>query len=443
LPPCGKIVYLRNILLMDTAMHKLNKQFFILLLLAFAAYGQHDKVAIIQTLDDRDSVGIFDLNYLTDRLRKMATDVLPEQNYGVMTTESIVSSLGSQEAAMKVLKEATSLPELGRKVRADYVVQAHIGRFDKYLSIKAELYNTKSGVMVGSFTGTSDGIYGLLSIIDREAANLFKKLPGGSTAPPVVAGERLYLVNLITEPSGAVLSFDGVQAASCPKMPCKALLNEGYVRITANLENYKMADTTVSIKQNNQGITIRLKPDLSGSQTVGEVPTTIIPPIIKSELENKMPLYSGTDPPDITGQYIVNSNDLVSSNIKTDKIGTRYADIYIAFIRGPNGKISYREKELESESEGDNVVVEVVGSSNNFTAFFESVGVSKGLNKRTSTVISGTWTSTGIKNFYYAFLMLEKDPDPKNTLVPVNTWRVFKEGDGLVEKYNWLTGTRE
>ncbi|MCL1966259.1 MAG: hypothetical protein FWF67_00075 [Fibromonadales bacterium] len=419
-------------------MHKLNKQFFILLFLAFAAYGQQERVAVIQTLDDRDSIGISDLNYLTDRLRKMATDALPEQRYGVMTTESIVSSLGSQEAAMKVLKEATSLPELGRKVGAGYVVQAHIGRFDKYLSIKAELYNAKSGVMVGSFTGTSDNINGLLSIIDG-ASYLFKKLPGISMVSPIVAGERLYLVNLSAEPPDAVLSFDGVQVASCNKMPCKVLLNEGNVRITANLEQHKMADTTVSINQNNQSITIRLKSNLSSSQPVGEVPATIIPSVIKNEIEDKMPIYSGTNPPDITGQYKVTNIDLVSSNIKNDKIGERYADMYIAFVKGANGKLSYKERQSDSESEGDNVIVEVVGSSNNFTAYFESVGVSKGINKRTSTVISGTWTSTGISNFYYAFLMLEKSPDPNNALVPVNTWRVFKDSDGFVDKYNWLS----
>ena len=413
----------------------MNKQFFILLLLALAAYGQHDKVAIIQTLDDRDSIGISDLNYLTDRLRKMATDVLPER-YDVLTMESIVAFFGSQEAAMKVFKEATSLPELGRKINADYVIQAHIGRFGKYLSIKAELYSSKNGNLMGSFIGTSDDIYGLGSRIDG-ASDLFKKLPDGSMVSPIIAGKRLYLVNLSTEPSGAVLSLDG-KVANC-QMPCKVPLSDGNVRITANLE-HKMADTTVYINQNNQSIVIRLKSNLSNSNPVGEVPPTIIPPAIRKELENKMPIYSGTNPPDIAGQYKVTNNDLISSNRKTDEIGKRYADMYIAFIRGSNGKLSYREKQLNSKSEGDNVRVEVVGSSNNFTAYFESVGVSSGIYTKTSKVISGTWTGTGISNFHYAFIMLEKGSDPNNTLVPVGTWRVFYS---FVDRYNWLGGIRE
>jgi len=256
----------------------MKKQFFILLFLAFAAYGQQERVAIIQTLDDKDSIGISDLNYLTDKLRETAANVLPKQRYGVMTTESIVAFLGSQENARKVCNESSCLAEVGRKVNADYVAQARIGRFNKNLTIKAELYSSKSGVMVGSFTGNSGDISGLLAIIDEKAPILLKKLPGASgtskTSPFVAGGisglekasdyeldERFYLANLSTEPPGAVLSFDGVPAASCPKTPCKAELHEGNVRIMANLEQYEIADTTVSVSHNNQSIVIRLKPN--------------------------------------------------------------------------------------------------------------------------------------------------------------------------------------
>jgi len=148
-----------------------------ILLLAFAAYGQQERIAIIQTLDDRDSIGFSDLAYLTDRLRETAVNVLPSQRYGIMTTESIVAFLGSQERAIKACKEASCLAELGRKVSADYVAQAHIGRFDRNLTIKTELYNSKSGTLMGSFTGYSQNISGLLDIIDAKASDLFKRIP--------------------------------------------------------------------------------------------------------------------------------------------------------------------------------------------------------------------------------------------------------------------------
>jgi len=253
------------------------KLLFILLFFALAAYGQQERVAIINTMDDGDSIGFHELVYLTDRLREIAVNVLPKPRYGVMTTESIVAFLGSQERAEKECREASCLAELGRKVNADYVSQARIGRFEGDLTIKVELYSSKSGVMIGSFTGDSKNLQSLRTIIDENAPILFRKLPGasGGTPSPIIVGGiggvqtaggdyefedgKRYLVYLNTEPPDAVLSFDGVPSSSCVKTPCKVELHEGNVRIIASLEQYEIADTTVSIKYNNQNIAITLK----------------------------------------------------------------------------------------------------------------------------------------------------------------------------------------
>ena len=149
-------------------------------------------LAIIQTLDNNDSIGFNDLAYLTDKLRETAVNVLPKEQYGVMTTESIVAFLGSQERAVKVCNESSCLAELGRMVSADYVAQGRIGRFGRDLTIKVELYSVKSGNLIGSFTGDSKDIYGLRDIINEKATDLFKKMPNTSNVkkavpPPVVA----------------------------------------------------------------------------------------------------------------------------------------------------------------------------------------------------------------------------------------------------------------
>jgi len=168
----------------------MNKTLFALFLLAFAAYGQQERVAIINTLDNQDSINFSDLSYLTNRLRETAVNVLPKSKFGVMTTESIVAFLGSQENAIKACKEASCLAELGRKVSADYVSQARIGRFGGLLSINCELYSSKSGTLLGSFTGFSKDIFGLLAIIDENASVLFKKMLVTENvvevAPPIV-----------------------------------------------------------------------------------------------------------------------------------------------------------------------------------------------------------------------------------------------------------------
>ncbi|MCL2283545.1 MAG: hypothetical protein FWC26_09545 [Fibromonadales bacterium] len=122
----------------------MNKMFFLLLFLVFAAYGQQQKrIAIINTVDDEDPpLKVSELSHLTDRLREIVTEVLPQKNYAVMTQESIVAFLGSQEEAVRKCKGSSCLAQLGREVNADYVGQGHIGRFDKDYTIKVELYES-------------------------------------------------------------------------------------------------------------------------------------------------------------------------------------------------------------------------------------------------------------------------------------------------------------
>jgi len=167
----------------DDRINRMNKLFLTLLFLALTAYAQmQERIAIINTMDDYDSLSVSALTYLTDRLRETAVNVLPNDRFGVMTTESIVAFLGSMENTVRVCKESSCLAELGRKVSADYVAQGRIGRFGRDLTIKVELYSVISGNLIGSFTGDSKDIYGLRDIINEKATDLFKKML--ATAPP-------------------------------------------------------------------------------------------------------------------------------------------------------------------------------------------------------------------------------------------------------------------
>jgi len=188
----------------------MNKRFFILLFLAsLTAYGQmQERVAIINTLDDRDSVNVSELAYLTDKLRETAVKILPKDRFGVMTTESIVAFLGSMENTVKVCKAASCLAELGRMVSADFVAQGRVGRFGKDLTIRVELYNVKTGNLIGSFAGDSKDIYGLRDIINENATALFKQMLYESKPQkkePELVVEKPELVKLEPEPMKQVL----------------------------------------------------------------------------------------------------------------------------------------------------------------------------------------------------------------------------------------------
>jgi len=172
----------------------------------------------------------------------------------------------------------------------------------------------------------------------------------------------------------------------------------------------------------------------------GEVPLDILPEAVREAIERSMPIYSGIKPPDISGEYLVTPLTLVGSSLSYDDIGKKYADQYIAFFKGAQGKYTYREKQGGGKTSSDDVIVQVVGTGNEFTAYFTAETVSEYATSKESAIISGTLTSSGITDYYFAFVMLEKN-DPSNKLVAVNTYRIFKDSDGSSPRYSWFTDT--
>lgn len=202
---------------------------------------------------------------------------------------------------------------------------------------------------------------------------------------------------------------------------------------------------TSCLKDANNTIVLQnLKPNTNGSDggDNGVIPTDVIPNEIRDEFSDKMPIYPGKTPPDISGQYLCSPMLLTSSSLSYDNIGQQYADLYLAFIK-TNGKMSYKEKTAVSQAIGDDVSISIVGKNKDFTAYFVATGTSNGIYTKTTTLISGTITSGGIQNFHYAFILLEKGPDPDYKLVDVNTYRVFNDSDNLTVNYNWLDNKKK
>jgi hypothetical protein len=163
----------------------MKRAIFISLLLVLAAQGQQQqRIAIIGTEDDGEPpIEFLALSHLTAKLREVASNILPKARYGIMTQQSIVDRLGSQEQAAKICREATCLADLGRKISADYIAQARIGRFSGNLTIKVELYEVGSGNLIAFLTSDSKDVQGLLAILEAKAPDLFKKMPGVSVEP--------------------------------------------------------------------------------------------------------------------------------------------------------------------------------------------------------------------------------------------------------------------
>jgi len=159
-----------------------------------------------------------------------------------------------------------------------------------------------------------------------------------------------------------------------------------------------------------------------------------------------IPIYEGDTPPNIEGCYLVNPNVLTYSTLSSDYEGMTFVDEYEMFYNQDmlNNTIDYKDKTQFHE----NVATEsfITGEGDNFTVFFNIDGImhaSTGdVSYKQVRIISGTWTSTGIKNLYWGFMMIEKSYDPNNVVVEVGTIRVGKDGNGFSDKTSWPSWTK-
>ncbi|MDR1811641.1 MAG: PEGA domain-containing protein [Candidatus Fibromonas sp.] len=251
-------------------------------IISIAVAGVQVIFAAVQTVAVLPSEGVLndeELEYLTDKAQEIAVRVLPNSNFEVFPQDVIIKRLGGADSYVKECKESSCIVDLGKKAMVDYVAQCRFGKLGSDFRIAFELYKVSTSGLIDKFSESAKDIDGLLAIMQEKIPDGFMKIPGAAlkgkvVLPPVVGGirdlertvdyefddEKRYLASVSTEPQGAALSFNGVPDDRCNKTPCKTEFPEGSVRIIARLEQYETADTTISIKQNNQNIAIALKP---------------------------------------------------------------------------------------------------------------------------------------------------------------------------------------
>lgn len=185
----------------------------------------------------------------------------------------------------------------------------------------------------------------------------------------------------------------------------------------------------------------------NGSDTIalpfGKIPDGVIPEPIKEQFMNHMPIYEGITPPVVTGEYLCKPDELVYTSDNQFNVGYVFAPCYFAFMnQTASGMATFREK--QASLVGDASEVYIVGSGTNFSAYYISHETHYDDNNAVeatvtrSNVLSGTLTPNGIRNYYLAFIVLDKY-DPNNIIMDVNEYRIFKDGDGVAERYDWRT----
>ncbi|MBR4916813.1 MAG: PEGA domain-containing protein [Fibrobacter sp.] len=244
----------------------------VLFMLLFPASTMAKYVAVLETMSDKDLLTHQERQYLTDVLRGQAVRVLPAvQNWTIMTRENINVMLPPGKSIEDC--EGSCLAETGRNIAADFVAQARITKFGNSLAITAEIYETAGNKLVASFSDRGESVDALEKIIRELAPAFFKKIQGGewsgggiggfSTAGSFsFQGNQKFIVEIESQPKGAIPTIDGKAIPKCTSTPCKVQIEAGEHRLVLSRERFDDADTLITVNANNQKIVVSLVPNV-------------------------------------------------------------------------------------------------------------------------------------------------------------------------------------
>lgn len=235
-------------------------------------------------------------------------------------------------------------------------------------------------------------------------------------------------------------------------VPQTVSANEPFMTVTMNGETIQLSlSSDREFKSGKQTIfeyevkddeIIELNGYINPWDTEDERLESVVPEEILDKLDDHMPIYNGVNPPNVEGVYYIDPFVAVYCEDYGNGGDEPGHIVYSQVIRFSNQNDDYNTLDYEDRSNdgaiGEGKGAFVSGTGDNFTAFFntsrtESDGVTT---SKTALVISGTKTSSGIKNLYYAFVMVEKY-DPYEELMEEGVFRVFKDEDGLSVNTTW------
>lgn len=173
----------------------------------------------------------------------------------------------------------------------------------------------------------------------------------------------------------------------------------------------------------------------------------VVPDDIRQKMEPYIPIYDGTNPPNVEGCYLIEPFETVYCEDYGNggyEPGRLTVPNYIKLSsQSKDNTIDMEEcsSDFDTYSIGEGAFIS--GEGKNFTIFFNTIGTSSGIPYRTALLLSGTKATGGIKNLRYAFVMVEKGDDPEGIIMKEGVFRVFQDKDGMAYSDTWpLTETR-
>lgn len=223
--------------------------------------------------------------------------------------------------------------------------------------------------------------------------------------------------------------------------------NDGIISIHFSAQSIEdIKAVALHIKENTTNAT-----DIMTDFTVVETEfdpriTQEIPEEYLRKMKPYMPIYSGNMPPNIEGTYLISKQVLVYDSTPNTSLkpGDVFMDGVVDFTHQDmiRNTVLFREEErynntVSSQSNWEEAII--LGNNSNFTVF---IVVNSKYNDGVTTIkaasiYSGTMTTSGVKDLYYGFVILDKN-DPNGQVMSVGEFRIFKDQDGMSGSTTWM-----
>jgi hypothetical protein len=142
-----------------------------------------------------------------------------------------------------------------------------------------------------------------------------------------------------------------------------------------------------------------------------------------------MTLYHGDDPPDVEGDYLLDSLSIVydDDGLRMDFVDYDYH--FSAQTAAGEVEVAWEAHDIVDTASGLKGTIE--GDAGCFTAYVNMAGTTSGCEYVMENVFAGCMSAAGIDDWHLGFVMLSKTGSGCDALVPVDHRRVIREVDGL------------
>ena len=274
---------------------------FLLLFLCFlhmALAADQKKVAVLE-LSNKAGITDDEANFLTDKVRDMASRTLAQKGFLVVTKESIYDLLPPGTDYKNVCTSAQCEIEVGRLLGVDYIVTGEIIKYADDFIINLKVHHCYSGAFLGAESAEGVDKKAIKDSLDQASIKLFNKVLIHSgphndvvieTTPPsgwdLPKGE-MAVVNFRSKPAGAVVEVDGI--LKCRKTPCTREIPVGQSIVSMQHERYQAKKEAIQIIKEMNPIIWNLRANF------GLLSVTSVPSGLNINIENvpigKTPLY--------------------------------------------------------------------------------------------------------------------------------------------------------